>query len=123
MGAGKTYLMAAFIYLDLYFSLNEPDNPSFAHNFMILAPSGLKSSIIPSIKNIQDFEPTWILPEPSASQIKNEIQFEILDAQKTAQKSNLVKNPNAQKINSHHTTNGDRGQVAETNDEKVNLDK
>ena len=50
MGAGKTYLMAAFIYLDLYFSLNEPDNPSFAHNFMILAPSGLKSSIIPSIK-------------------------------------------------------------------------
>ena len=42
MGAGKTYLMAAFIYLDLYFSLNEPDNPSFAHNFMILAPSRLE---------------------------------------------------------------------------------
>jgi hypothetical protein len=123
MGAGKTYLMAAFIYLDLYFSLNEPDNPSFAHNFMILAPSGLKSSIIPSIKNIQDFEPTWILPEPSASQIKNEIQFEILDAQKTAQKSNLVKNPNAQKINSHLTSNGVRGLVAVTNAEKVILDK
>lgn len=80
MGAGKTYLMAAFIYLDLYFSLNEPDNPAFAHNFIILAPSGLKSSIIPSIKNIQDFDPTWILPDPAASQIKNEIQFEILDA-------------------------------------------
>ena len=115
MGAGKTYLMAAFIYLDLYFSLNEPDNPSFAHNFMILAPSGLKSSIIPSIKNIQDFDPTWILPEPSASQIKNEIQFEILDAQKTAQKSNLVKNPNAQKINSHLTSDDIRGLVAVTN--------
>ena len=123
MGAGKTYLMAAFIYLDLYFSLNEPDNPSFAHNFMILAPSGLKSSIIPSIKNIQDFDPTWILPEPSASQIKNEIQFEILDAQKTAQKSNLVKNPNAQKINSHLTSDDIRGLVAVTNAEKVILDK
>jgi len=46
MGAGKTFLMAAFIYLDLYFALNEPDNPIFAHNFLILAPSGLKSSIM-----------------------------------------------------------------------------
>ena len=123
MGAGKTYLMAAFIYLDLYFSLNEPDNPSFAHNFMILAPSGLKSSIIPSIRNIQDFDPTWILPNPVASQIKNEIRFEILDAQKTAQKSNLVKNPNAQKINSHLTSNDVRGLIAVTNAEKVILDK
>jgi len=123
MGAGKTYLMAAFIYLDLYFSLNEPDNPSFAHNFMILAPSGLKSSIIPSIRNIQDFDPTWILPNPVASQIKNEIRFEILDAQKTAQKSNLVKNPNAQKINSHLTSNDLRGLIAVTNAEKVILDK
>ena len=123
MGAGKTYLMAAFIYLDLYFSLNEPDNPAFAHNFMILAPSGLKSSIIPSIKNIQDFDPTWILPEPSASQIRNEIQFEVLNAQKTSQKSNLVKNPNAQKINSHLTSDYVRGLVAVTNAEKVILDR
>lgn len=123
MGAGKTYLMATFIYLDLYFSINEPDNRSFAHNFMILAPSGLKSSIIPSIKNIQDFDPTWILPNPTASQIKNEIHFEVLDAQKTAQKSNLVKNPNAQKINSHLTSNDVRGLVTVTNAEKVILNK
>ena len=123
MGAGKTYLMATFIYLDLYFSINEPDNRSFAHNFMILAPSGLKSSIIPSIKNIQDFDPTWILPNPTASQIKNEIHFEVLDAQKTAQKSNLVKNPNAQKINSHLTSSDIRGLVAVTNAEKVILNK
>lgn len=123
MGAGKTYLMATFIYLDLYFSINEPDNRSFAHNFMILAPSGLKSSIIPSIKNIQDFDPTWILPNPVASQIKNEIHFEVLDAQNTAQKSNLVKNPNAQKINSHLTTSDIRGLVAVTNAEKVILNK
>lgn len=123
MGAGKTYLMATFIYLDLYFSINEPDNRSFAHNFMILAPSGLKSSIIPSIKNIQDFDPTWILPNPVASQIKNEIHFEVLDAQNTAQKSNLVRNPNAQKINSHLTLSDIRGLVAVTNAEKVILNK
>ncbi len=123
MGAGKTFLMAAFIYLDLYFSLNEPENPAFAHNFMILAPSGLKSSIIPSIKNIQGFDPTWILPEPSASQIKSEIQFEILDAQKTARQSNLVKNPNAQKINNYLKSDDVRGLVAVTNAEKVILNK
>lgn len=37
----------AFIYLDLYFAMNEPSNKAFAHNFLILAPSGLKSSILP----------------------------------------------------------------------------
>ena len=38
MGAGKTFLMAAFICLDLHFAQNETDNPAFAHNFMIMAP-------------------------------------------------------------------------------------
>lgn len=123
MGAGKTFLMAAFIYLDLYFSEIEPDNPVFAHNFMLLAPSGLKSSILPSIKKIQDFDPTWVLPEPSASIIRREIQFEVLDEQKSAKNSNLVKNPNAQKINNHQPLNNLRGLVAVTNAEKVILDK
>ena len=65
MGAGKTYLMAAFIYLDLYFAMNEPQNPAFAHNFIILAPSGLKSSVVPSLKTIQNFNPAWVIPEPA----------------------------------------------------------
>ena len=75
MGAGKTFLMASIIYLDLYFALNEPDNKNFAHNFIILVPSGLKSSIVPSIKTIEKFDPTWIIPEPSASKLKNLIKF------------------------------------------------
>ncbi|NJN78194.1 MAG: hypothetical protein HC803_07565 [Saprospiraceae bacterium] len=33
MGSGKTYVMAALIYLELYFAQNEPDNEIFAHNF------------------------------------------------------------------------------------------
>ena len=123
MGAGKTYLMAAFIYLDLYFALNEPDNPAFAHNFMVLAPSGLKSSIIPSLKNIQEFDPTWIIPEPTASNLKRMIKFEILDEQKSAKKSNLVRNPNAQKINNHQPLEDLIGLVAITNAEKVILDR
>lgn len=123
MGAGKTYLMAAFIYLDLYFAQNEPDNKCFAHNFMIMAPSGLKSSIVPSLKHIKEFDPSWIIPEPTATQLKRLIKFEILDEQKTANKSNRIKNPNAQKINNHQPLENLMGLVAITNAEKVILDR
>ncbi len=123
MGAGKTYLMAAFIYLDLYFAQNEPNNPAYAHNFMVMAPSGLKSSIIPSLKHIKEFDPSWIIPEPSATELHRLIKFEILDEQKTANKSNLIKNPNAQKINNHQPLEDLMGLVAITNAEKVILDR
>jgi hypothetical protein len=123
MGAGKTYLMAAFIYLDLYFAQNEPDNPAFAHNFMVMAPSGLKSSIVPSLKHIKEFDPSWIIPDPTATQLKRLIKFEILDEQRTANKSNRIKNPNAQKINNHQPLDDLMGLVAITNAEKVILDR
>ena len=123
MGAGKTYLMAAFIYIDLYFAHLEPDNPRFAHNFIVLAPSGLKSSIVPSLKNIKEFNPAWVIPEPSASQLRKMIMFEILDEQKSANKSNRLKNPNAQKINNHQPLEELMGLVAITNAEKVILDR
>lgn len=123
MGAGKTYLMAAFIYLDLYFALNEPNNPAFAHNFIIFAPSGLKSSVIPSLKTIQNFDPSWVIPEPAATEIKRLISFEVLDQGKTASKSNKTKNPNVQKIANHQPLSELFGLVAVTNAEKVILDR
>ena len=123
MGAGKTFLMAVFIYLDLYFALNEPDNQIFAHNFLILAPSGLKSSIIPSLKTIERFEPAWILPEPAASNIKRMIKFEILDQPKSAKKSNKARNPNAQKISAYQPFDTLMGLVMVVNAEKVILDR
>lgn len=123
MGAGKTYLMAAFIYLDLYFALNEPHNPAFAHNFIIFAPSGLKSSVVPSLRTIQNFDPSWIIPEPAATEIKRMISFEVLDQGKTANKSNKTKNPNVQKIANHQPLSDLFGLVAVTNAEKVILDR
>ena len=123
MGAGKTYLMAAFIYLDLYFSMNEPHNPAFAHNFIIFAPSGLKSSVVPSLKTIQNFNPAWIIPEPAATDIKRMISFEVLDQSKTEKKSNKTKNPNVQKIANHQPLSELFGLVAVTNAEKVILDR
>jgi superfamily II DNA or RNA helicase len=123
MGAGKTYLMAAFIYLDLYFAQNEPNNKVFAHNFIIFAPSGLKSSVIPSLKTIQKFNPAWIIPEPRASELKKLVKFEVLDAQKSQNKSNKTKNPNTQKLNMYQPLDDLMGLVAVTNAEKVILDK
>ena len=123
MGTGKTYLMAAFIYLDLYFASNEPSNPAFAHNFIIFAPSGLKSSVIPSLKTIQNFDPSWVIPEPAATRIKRMILFEVLDQSKTANKSNKTKNPNVQKISNHQPLSELFGLIAVTNAEKVILDR
>lgn len=123
MGAGKTYLMASFIYLDLYFAKNEIKNKNFAHNFIILVPSGLKTSILPSLKTIQTFDPSWIVPEPSASNLKRLIKFEILNESKTDKKSNKIRNPNVAKISSYQPYSNMFGIVLITNAEKVILDK
>lgn len=121
MGAGKTYLMAALMYLDLYFATSEPDNSKFAHNFLVLIPSGLKSSIVPSLKTIEHFEPSWVLAEPAASQLKKQLDFLVLDETKAAKKSNKVRNPNAQKIS--QCLPNPFAKVFVVNAEKVILDR
>lgn len=123
MGAGKTYLMAAFIYLDLYFACASPADSRFAHNFIIFAPSGLKSSIVPSLRHIREFDPSWIIPEPDASRLRRMMKFEILDEQKEANDSNRVRNPNACKISIYQPFDSLMGLVAVTNAEKVILDR
>ena len=123
MGAGKTWLMAAFMCLDLHFSEQEPDNPAFARNFLILIPSGLKSSLIPSLRTLRHFDPAWIVPEPSAGQIRKRLHFEILDQGKAAAKSNQTRNLNAQKVNSLLRDAEEGGRVFVVNAEKVILDR
>jgi len=123
MGAGKTYLMAAFIYLDLYFAQLEPDNKNFAHNFLVLVPSGLKSSIVPSLKTIENFNPLWVLQEPAASNLKKILKFEVLDQPKSGKKSNKARNPNAQKVNQYISQQDLMGLVLVVNAEKVILDR
>ena len=122
MGAGKTFLMACFIYIDLYFSSLEPGNKAFGKNFLVLVPSGLKTSVIPSIRTIESFDPTWVIPNPAAEQIKNKIIFEILEENKTGNKSNKTKNPNVQKVNNHSPIEDQEGLIFVTNAEKVILD-
>jgi len=122
MGAGKTFVMASMIYIDLYFNLNNADN-RFAKNFLIFAPSGLKSSVVPSLRSIERFDPTWILPTDVATQIKKQIKFVVLDVAKTAKKSNRIENPNARKVQECLNQADPSGYVFVANAEKVILDK
>ena len=121
MGAGKTFLMAAFCYLDLYYATLAPNDKRFAHNFLILAPSGLKTSIMPSLKTIENFDPAWLFDENAALNLKSQIKFEVLDEQKTAKKSNQIRNPNVLKITSHQPFEDMFGLIAISNAEKVIL--
>ena len=123
MGAGKTWLMAAFICLDLHFALENPESKLFAHNFVVLAPSGLKSSVVPSLKTMERFDPAWVLPGESAERVRDLLKFEILDQPKSANRSNRAKNPNAQKISLYQSDPDLMGLVAITNAEKVILDR
>lgn len=122
MGAGKTFVMASMIYIDLFFNLNNTDD-RFAKNFLIFAPSGLKSSVVPSLRTIENFDATWVLPADVANQIKKQIKFVVLDVAKTAKKSNRIENPNARKVQECLNQADPSGYVFVTNAEKVILDK
>lgn len=123
MGAGKTYLMACFIYLDLYFANLYKTDKRFAHNFIVLAPQASKTAILPSLQTIKNFNPEWILPSKEADRIKQIIQIEILDALSSQRKDKLQgNNPNLEKVNRISQTK-DFGMVFITNAEKVVLEK
>lgn len=123
MGAGKTYLMACFIYLDLYFSTLYKDDKRFAHNFVIFAPQATKTAILPSLQSIKNFNPEWVLPKDEAERIKQIVQIEILDALSSKRKDKLQgNNPNLEKVN-RITQTKEFGLVFITNAEKVVLEK
>lgn len=123
MGAGKTFLMACFIYLDLYFANLFKQDKRFAHNFIVFAPHASKTAILPSLKTIQNFKPEWILPSKDAANIKHLIHFEILDALSSKRRDKLHgNNPNLEKVNRLKQTY-DFGLVFITNAEKVVLEK
>ena len=123
MGAGKTYLMACFIYLDLYFANLYKKDKRFAHNFIVLAPTASKTAILPSLRTIKNFNPEWILPKAEARKVKQVVQIEILDALSSQRKDKLQgENPNLEKVNRLLQTKG-FGLVFITNAEKVILER
>lgn len=123
MGAGKTYLMAAFIYLDLYFARLNLTDKRFAHNFVVFAPHAAKTAILPSLQTIKDFKPEWILPPNEAKTLKQNVHIEILDSLSSKRKDKLHgNNPNLEKVN-RLTQIKNFGLVFITNAEKVVLER
>ncbi len=123
MGAGKTYLMASLIYLELYLSRQQNDG---AKNFLITIPNAKKTSILNSLKTIRKFDPTWILPENEALKLYQIIteRFVVLDQAKANKNSNTTENPNVAKIQSFLALGQNlEGLVVIVNAEKVILDK
>lgn len=117
MGAGKTFLMATFIYINLYMSIKTHDQDRYSTNFIILAPSARKTAILPALQTIKLFNPSWILPEADANYLKKLLKIEVLD--ETAKDDKLQnQNPNLSKIN--RTINGhETANVFILNAEKV----
>ncbi|WP_186804690.1 DEAD/DEAH box helicase family protein [Limihaloglobus sulfuriphilus] len=123
MGAGKTYLMACFIYLDLYFASLFKNDRRFAHNFVVFAPQASKTAILPSLRTIKEFNPEWILPKEEADKLKQVITIEILDSLSSKRKDKLHgNNPNLEKVNRIKQSK-DFGTVFITNAEKVVLER
>jgi superfamily II DNA or RNA helicase len=123
MGAGKTYLMAAFIYLDLHFARLQPNDPRFARNFVLFAPQASKTAILPSLQTIRNFDPTWVLPPNDAAELRRLVHFEILDSLSSKRRDKLHgNNPILEKVN-RLTQTRDFGLVFITNAEKVVMEK
>ena len=124
MGAGKTFLMACFIYLDLHFSLLlQKRDERFAHNFVIFAPHAAKTAILPSLRTIRDFDPEWALPKADADRLRRVVSIEVLDSLGSKRRDKLHgNNPNLEKVNRLRQTR-DFGMVFITNAEKVVLEK
>ena len=123
MEAGKTYLMACFIYLDLFFANLYKSDKRFAHNFVVFAPQAAKTAILPSLQTIKNFHPEWILPVKEAERLKQIIHIEILDGLGSKRRDKLHgNNPNLEKVN-RITQTKDFGLVFITNAEKVVLER
>ena len=123
MGAGKTFLMACFIYIDLYFAMLFRNDKRFAHNFVVFAPHSAKTAILPSLRTIRDFNPEWILPTSDAEKIRQLVTIEILDSLSSNRRDKLHgENPNLEKVNRLRQTR-EFGLVFITNAEKVVLER
>ena len=120
MGAGKTYLIAAFIYIDLYMKIKVKSNKNYPKNFIILIPSARKTSILPSLRTIKNFNPEWIFNEFDAKELQNILKFEILDEIPDNDKLQN-QNPNLSKINKALMSK-DYGNLFIINAEKLILD-
>ncbi len=76
MGVGKTILMAVCIYYEFLLARKFPQDERFCHNVIVFAPD---TTVLQSLKEIQDFDKTKILPPEYARSIESEVKFHFLE--------------------------------------------
>ena len=76
MGVGKTILMGLCIFYEFLLARKYPGDIRFCHNAIVFAPD---TTVLQSLREIQDFDKTKILPPEYARSLETEIKFHFLE--------------------------------------------
>ncbi|MCX7025292.1 MAG: DEAD/DEAH box helicase family protein, partial [Spirochaetes bacterium] len=76
MGVGKTILMATCVFYEFLLARKFPQDPRFCHNAIVFAPD---TTVLHSLREIQDFDKTKVIPPEYARSIESEIKFHFLE--------------------------------------------
>lgn len=76
MGVGKTILMALCIYYEFLLARKFPQDERFCHNAIVFAPD---TTVLQSLKEIQEFDKTKVIPSEYACSLEAQIKFHFLE--------------------------------------------
>ena len=76
MGVGKTILMATCIFYEFLLSSRYPKDSRFCHNALVFAPD---KTVRQSLKEIQTFDRSLVVPKEYASLLNANVKFHFLD--------------------------------------------
>lgn len=76
MGLGKTILMATCIFYEFLLANKYPKDKRFCHNALVFAPD---KTVLQSLKEIQTFNKTLVIPPEYARVLDSNIKFHFLD--------------------------------------------
>lgn len=81
MGTGKTILMATCIFYEFLLANKFPSDTRFCHNALVFAPD---TTVLESLREIQTFDMTQVVPPEYASFLSSNLKFHFLDETGTA---------------------------------------
>lgn len=81
MGLGKTILMATCIFYEFLLANKFPKSPLYCHNALVFAPD---KTVLESLREIQTFDKTKVVPPEYVSQLDSNIKFHFLDQDGTS---------------------------------------
>ena len=76
MGLGKTILMATLIFYEFLLANKYKKEPNYCHNILVFAPD---KTVLESLREIQTFDKSKVIPQEYISVIESKIQFHYLD--------------------------------------------